>query len=82
MARRRIVPNFTPIGSTCRSCWAKNLEIGLRVNLIPARCASRNAAGNDGFETVAGGEYTTILAKFDRKKHVRPKRYTNYSMRW
>jgi len=38
------VPNFTPIGATCRPCGAKNLKIGL--SEIPAGCASRNAAGN------------------------------------
>jgi len=26
------MPNFTPIGATCRPCGAKNLKIGLRVN--------------------------------------------------
>jgi len=26
------VPNFTPIGATCRPCGAKNLKIGLGVN--------------------------------------------------
>jgi len=26
------LPNFTPIGATCRPCGAKNLKIGLWVN--------------------------------------------------
>jgi len=26
------MPNFTPIGATCRPCGAKNLKIGLWVN--------------------------------------------------
>ena len=41
------VPNFIPIGATCRPCGAKNLKIGLWVTSIPARCAARNAAGNE-----------------------------------
>jgi len=38
LARRRgplvpsSLPNFTPIGATCRRCGAKNLKIGLWVN--------------------------------------------------
>ena len=40
------VPNFTPIGATCRPCGAKNLKIGLWVTYIPARCSARNAVGN------------------------------------
>jgi len=27
-----LMPNFTPIGATCRPCGAKNLKIGLWVN--------------------------------------------------
>jgi len=41
------MPNFTPIGATCRPCGAKKLKISLYVNLIPARCAARSAAGNE-----------------------------------
>jgi len=41
------VPNFTPIGATCRPCGAKNLKIGICVHEIPVACAARNAAGND-----------------------------------
>jgi len=26
------MPNFTPIGATCRPCGAKNVKIGLWVN--------------------------------------------------
>ena len=42
MARRRKpVPNFTPIGATCRPCGAKNLKIGLLSKLNTRRLALR-----------------------------------------
>jgi len=33
------VPNFTPIGATCRPCGAKNLKIGLLSTLNTGRLA-------------------------------------------
>jgi len=38
MEKGTFMPNFTPIGATCRPCGAKNIK-------IRAACAARNAAG-------------------------------------
>jgi len=35
------MPNFTPIGATCRPCGAKNLKIGLLSKLNTGRFALR-----------------------------------------
>jgi len=35
------MPNFTPIGATCRPCRAKNLKIGLLSKLNTGRFALR-----------------------------------------
>jgi len=56
------VPNFIPIGATCRLCGAKNIKIGLWSTYIPALCAASNAAGNDHVQSEWHGAFTAKWA--------------------